>query len=663
MSTHVLYHGIDCFLPDGIPLRSGPFSLLYEEGDLRYIKLGEYEVIRRVHVAVRDSIWRTISPRLGNLKLEVDADSFRITYDAENVEGEIDFAWQAEIFGTPSGTITFRMKGSARSNFRRNRIGFCVLHPMRECAGARCVVGHNDGFFRESTFPLLLSPHAPFVDMKSIAHEVAPGLWAKVQFEGDLFEMEDQRNWTDASFKTFCTPLSLPYPVEIEAGTQIEQTVTLTLSKERDTESPVVTGATQSLVLSENRHRSQNAVSVDINPLSKGQPIATIGLGMASHEQPLTDREVDRLRGLRLAHLRVDLRLSQPDWHVVLERAVSEVSRLGIRLEVSLFFSNEAKAELTGLLVALDALKPIVARWLIFHVGQDSTEEPWIVLARQSLMAYDESVPLGSGTNIHFTQLNRGRPPLSAVDVVCYSITPQAHAFDLRSLVETLEVQGTTVENSRQFVGQVPLAITPITLRPRFNQKLGADPEVAAGELPHAVDPRQCSLFGAVWTLGSLKYLNESGASSLTYYETTGWRGVMETQSGSLMPEKFRSVPGAVIPLYHVLADFGGFFGGRVVPCRSSDPLRVDAVVLTKEGLKEKTTRMMLGNMTEESQEVVVEAPVSPVKFKTLDETNAIAAITSCEAYRAREGRWLKAKDGMLRISLRPFAVARLDWS
>ena len=47
------------------------------------------------------------------------------------------------------------------------------------------------------------------------------------------------------------------------------------------------------------------------------------------------------------------------------------------------------------------------------------------------------------------------------------------------------------------------------------------------------------SLFGAAWTLGSLKYLCESETHSLTYYETTGWRGVMEIEFGSNVPEKF----------------------------------------------------------------------------------------------------------------------------
>ncbi len=71
------------------------------------------------------------------------------------------------------------------------------------------------------------------------------------------------------------------------------------------------------------------------------------------------------------------------------------------------------------------------------------------------------------------------------------------------------------------------------------------------GELPPQVDVRQMSLFGACWTAGSFKYLAEAGTQSITFYETTGWRGVMETEAGSPLPELFRSLPGTVFPMYH----------------------------------------------------------------------------------------------------------------
>ena len=45
--------------------------------------------------------------------------------------------------------------------------------------------------------------------------------------EGDVFEMEDQRNWSDGSYKTYCRPLDLPYPYPLKAGQEIRQSITI----------------------------------------------------------------------------------------------------------------------------------------------------------------------------------------------------------------------------------------------------------------------------------------------------------------------------------------------------------------------------------------------------------------------------------------------------
>ena len=93
--------------------------------------------------------------------------------------------------------------------------------------GAACVVRHTDGTDETGALPDAISPHQPFFDIAAITHEVAPGVRATVEFAGDVFEMEDQRNWIDASYKTYSTPLDLPQPVEVTAGTRVHQTVTL----------------------------------------------------------------------------------------------------------------------------------------------------------------------------------------------------------------------------------------------------------------------------------------------------------------------------------------------------------------------------------------------------------------------------------------------------
>lgn len=214
------------------------------------------------------------------------------------------------------------------------------------------------------------------------------------------------------------------------------------------------------------------------------------------------------------------------------------------------------------------------------------------------------------------------------------------------------------IQSARQFVAGLPLAVTPITLRPRFAPgATGNRLESTVGELPSQVDVRQMVLLGAGWTAVSLKYLAESGAHSATYYETTGWRGVMETEAGSPLPEAFRSLPGSVFPLYHVLADVGDFAGGQVVPTSSSDSLPVDGLALCKDD----RTRVLLANLSASRQRVKVENLSERVRVLSLDEMNAESAMSSPESHRAQPGDLLQTDRGVLELDLLPYAVVRVD--
>ena len=644
-SRTVLYYGKEEPLPDSIPLTAGPLTMVYEAGDLRYIKLGSHELLRRVYAAVRDEHWGTVQPELSNVHMAIGADSFRITYDAKYRQVGLDFFFQAVLTGDATG-ITFTLKGKARSTFRRNRIGFCVLHPMA-CTGASTRITHADGTVEESVFPRLIAPQlvkdghpcpvAPFDDLRALAHEVGLGLWAEVRFSGDVFEMEDQRNWTDASFKTYCTPLSLPFPVEIKAGTEITQSVTLSLigpvpELEAKPEAPAIrltfgTGSAKFL--------------------------PSIGLGSASHGDPLKSQEIVRLKALNLSHLRLDLDLSSSAWASRLGQVYEEARALGVLLEIAVFVTDDADAELEALSREVKVLQPSVLHWLIFHCNEATTSARRVELARRFLVQDGVITPIGAGTDHFFTQINAERPPVEALEVVAYSINPQAHAIDNRTLVENLEAQAATVESARQMVGERTLIVSPVTLKPRFS--LGGVP---LNTLPPQVDVRQLSLFGAGWTVGSLKYLLESDVQSVTYYETTGWRGVMEVEAGAPLPELFPSTSGAVFPLYHVFADIGEFVGGESVPCVSSETLAVDGLVLSKGD----RTRALVANLTGQVQRVtLVSVGMSP-RVRYLDETTFIRATQSPEAYRVETGVAVTSVDGRLTLNLLPYAVARVDF-
>jgi len=139
-------------------LSAGPVRMFLVNGELRYLRVGDIEVLRRIYVAVRDRLWRTIPPQISNLELEIGADRFHVTFAAAHRQGEpdfqIDFRWTGTITGDASGKITFTMDGEARSDFRRSRIGICVLHPPNECAGRPCLIEHpGSARARTTTLP------------------------------------------------------------------------------------------------------------------------------------------------------------------------------------------------------------------------------------------------------------------------------------------------------------------------------------------------------------------------------------------------------------------------------------------------------------------------------------------------------------------------------
>lgn len=643
-SKQIFYYGQDTDLPPQTALRAGPLSLLYEYGSVRQIRLGSQLIVQQIYFALRDQNWGTIEPTFFDHKIIHDEDTFRITFQARHLQHDIDFSWQGTITGAADGTIVLHIDGEALSDFLRNRIGFCVLHPAR-CAGLPCTIEQVDGQIIEGTFPLYISPHQPFHDIRAITFEAIPDLKVEVRMEGDTFEMEDQRNWTDASFKTYCTPLGLPFPVRVKKGDKVTQTITVRL---------VGTLPDVSADARESPHNLRLVFGDEETPLP------AIGLACASHGRPLSTGEIHRLRALNLAHLRFNLDLRQKDYAERLRQAVAEARQIGVGLEIALTLTADARFELEALAKQLALIGPPVLRWLIFHQNEKSTSTQWVALAREVLAEYPPGAAFGGGTDAFFTELNRGRPDTKVMDFVTFSTNPQVHAFDNTSLVETLPIHHDLIVSARQFVGQCPIIVSPVTFKMRWNPNAtGTEPPLEPGELPRQVDPRQMSLFGAGWTLGNTKYLAEAGAHSITYYESCGWLGVMETEAGSPLPQKFHSYAGGVFPMYHLFADIGAFARGTVIHSISSDPMRVVALALRRN----RAQRILIANLTpaEQTAQLTGNGIHGVFTAQRLDETNVEMAMRQPEAFRSQPGERLHATMDTLTVSLLPYALLRLD--
>ena len=644
LSKEILRAGGEVSRP--IELRAGPLTLLFEPETafLRHIRLGDHEVLRAVYAAIRDHNWSTVLPKITLRTREVGADSFRLQFDAVCQRGSVDYRWTGTVTGDASGRIQFSFSGESHSDFQRNRIGICILHPIAECSGKAVSVGHTDGTVEQGAFPREISPHQPFFDLRSLSYEVVnTGITATIEVQGDVFEMEDQRNWSDASFKTYCTPQSRPKPHAVAKGDRVEQSVTLSLGGKVRPILPVNVGRPPQL-------------SIATTPV---HPLPPLGLCAASHQRPLSAREIERLKPLRLSHLRIDLNLSDAGYPSALERVANEARQIGAGLHVALGFGADIEAQSIALLEVLRRLEPSVLLWIVLHESQNPTSEATVQRARGVLQEYAPNVLFAAGTRDFFTEINRDRPPAGSASSICYSNNPQVHAFDETTMIENLAGQAYNVETARTFTAR-PVVVSPITLKIRGN---ASAPSEALGmtELPGDVDARQLSLFGAGWTIGSISRLAATGfVHSLTYFETTGWRGLMETEAGSLLPSAFLSEPGMVFPLYHVFADIAEFGHCQVYPTHSTHPLLADGLTLRDAAGRR---RVLVANFTRDEQALKIKSGSGTARVRYLDETTATEAMKNPEAFRSLAGEVVEAVGGKVELKLLPYAVARVDLS
>ncbi len=631
-------------------LRAGPVTAYLYGPDLRYARIGDTELVQRVCVAVRDEVWNTIPGEVSNLDVEEADDGFRVEFDSRHRYREIDFTWHGRIEGRSDGSISYAMRGTPASEFRYAKIGITVLHPLRENRG-RPYRAHGPQGALGGTLPVDIEPQlivdgtitALFPPYDSLTVEYENGLDVRFDFEGDLFEMQDHRNWTDANFKTYGTPQSLGGPFDAQVGQEIAQQVTMSFSGKPPTSPP---------------RREKLDVAVG-DPL--GRRLPAIGFGTASHGDELSEREIELLRQLEPDHLRVDLTLGSPDVEDALVRAGASAAALGARLELAAFVNDEA--ELDALAEILRVQRPAVSRALVLYgapgfSATSGTTTPGGLMraARARLAEVLPGVPLVGGTNQFFTELNRIRPEIEEMDGIAYSINPQVHAADDLSVVENLEAQSETVEMAHRWWPGLPVVVSPVTLVGRAGPYPAGPPEPDG--LPGNVDVRLASLFGAGWTLGSIKQLSEAGAAAVTYYETTGWLGLIEREAGSPQLDRFPSRPGGAFPLYHVFADLAEWKRGHLLACRTTAGPEIQGLAVQFGGAR----HVLVANLSARDRQLRI-GPFAGehVRVRVLDETTGDTAIDDPAAFRASADRVPVGGGNTVTLEMAPFALVRID--
>jgi hypothetical protein len=569
-------------------LRAGPLSVRYLDGDLRDIRLGDIEVIRRTYMVFQDRNWTARPWMLEREQIDDQGDEFTIEVQGHGTFDATPFGFTTTMTGGRDGTITYQVTGRTTAPFLRNRMGISVLHPMKECAGQVVTIEHSDGSIEATKFPQAISPHQPFLDIRAMTHQVLPELFATIRLSGETFEAEDHRNWSDASFKTYCTPITLPFPVTVQPSDLLEQQVTLRLE-----------GATTATI--------PPLAEPMITMLGPAQPIPGIGLQIPpGTTTDLTEDQVAALKVLRLHHLRVDIDCANPDARQQLSTAIRQCEQLDTALWVALFATTaQDVAPLINGVSTTDLAR--IDRWLIFDPDTKVTPAHLVEQVRTVLHATGGEVRLFSGSNLYYTELNReplDAATLNMLDGVTFSVNPQVHASDDWSVLQNTAGLGAIANDAPRLAGRLPIVISPLTLRPRFNPNATAPEfDYSNTALPSAVDARQRTDFAAIWALLSVKALSAAGTiDAVTIGQTIGWQGVMADPDGSPDPEHFPARPNERFPIWQALQQLSN--ASHLFPTTTSRPDAVQALIL--QGPSTRT--LVLINLTDEPQLVRMDA-------------------------------------------------------
>ena len=477
-------------------LMAGNVTCLYEDGKIRSVKYKGQEVISMIYFAVRDDHWNTAAYMISGERIESTGDIFEIHYQSTHKFSAEVYKAEVTIIGSIN-SITYNVKGEAITTFRRNRIGICVLHPLTGSEPA-VTISRPDGTLYQGAFPSMVSPHQPFRDIQKLQYGLK-GVDLTFEFEGDIFETEDQRNWSDNSFKTYSTPHAVPFPVEIHPGDSIHQQVKVVF-----------------------KANDENILQKEI--AEERFPFPLIGFDR-QHRSSLNQENLNILRQIPFDHYRIELSL-HTGWKEELKYALFEAGQLNTKLELVIISNGSG---LDNVMNQLASHSEFVKSILIVDGKTQMTTGELATVVYQKIKSIFPEIMVGYGTIGNFADLNRNPPGDIPFDFLNFSLNPQVHAVDTRSVVGNLQSQRDMILAAQQFANGKPIFVSPVTMKIRDRSNEHKD-----------ADPRQHSNFGASWTLAALSNLCEGG--HITFYQAVGYRGLIHPGGVSKLVEYLKKI-------------------------------------------------------------------------------------------------------------------------
>jgi D-apionolactonase len=506
--------------PDTTRVTHGGFTLDLAREAIRNIRFEGVQLIDLLYTALRPLDWSTLKADEYSADVQIIGNDCVITVN-EVFAGALSAQAKITISNNNTFSVDYELKGL--TEYQVSRWGVCFCLNTADWMRASVVSSGNTYSLAQDISPQRVVDGViqGLFPASNEMHFIAPDKRnLKVVSTGKVLEAEDQRNWTDNTYKIYSGSLSEPFPFLTSAGSIWKQSVNFEVGVPES----VNTDATKILV-------------------KEIEALPSIGLQF-NHDSLLTPDDLEKAFVLlEIDHLRINE-------EALTSQKIATTAANGLILEAALLSSSKGDA-LKAEVLQLSERVPAGSRLLVQREGRqvvDAADLP----KNSSLNSY---IP-GSDAflvDLQSDQYNFGNS-------VSYSMAPTVHSFDTETIFKTLFTQQESINFAQKYIAP-QVFISPITFSMRGNPHSGhsRDQRLVYAEPEMALHIR--TIEGAAWTLGSIHSLASAGAFSGSWHELFGEYGVIYSESGSI---KFT-------PTFHAIAALGAHHAHQITIATSFD--------------------------------------------------------------------------------------------
>src|SRR3954451_21586477 len=194
---------------------------------LRHLTVRGREAAAHLYAAVRARDWGTLPNVPVSAHLDLGGSRIalrRVETVAEHLRSVLEVSW------AEPGILTATVTLTALADVEINRWGFNVCLHAGDWADAQLLNVPGQPRHPRDVAPQLAEGgvlKGLFRPMPRLDLRRPDGAVVRIVSDGQLLEAEDQRNWTDPTFKIYSGSLGDPLPLTIRAGTVLRQTLRL----------------------------------------------------------------------------------------------------------------------------------------------------------------------------------------------------------------------------------------------------------------------------------------------------------------------------------------------------------------------------------------------------------------------------------------------------